>query len=279
MDRSVGPGRSNVSLEHWLFGSGPETGYGVQARSPGLNLSMYERLLEGIYAPLAGATLHGDAGPVDALMAHSANAATELLLSLISDGPPDAFGRKTFQSHTAVLPIELLQQGRLVLSDVEQALRSFNPASVGPSGILDPIVVPRNDRPDAEAQLGVGIGRFISRASVETLLTRLIQDPGARTLVLCRDSSQSDRRLTLLKIIEVLSFVCNLPIVSSLSDQPAGGVLNRFQLVVAARAFRADNSWVLLENALEIPALPRIPADAQRYLAMERCFRTTAAPS
>jgi len=277
VEGSVGPGGSNVSLQHWLFGSSPETGYGVRARSPGLNLSMYERLLDGIYAPLAGATLHGDAGPVDALMVHSANAATELLFSLISDGPPDAFGRKTFQSHTAVLPIELLQSGRLGFPDVERALRSSDPSSAGPSGILDPIVVSLNDRPDAEAQLGLGIGRFISRAAVETLVTRLIQDPGARTLVLCRDSSQSDRRLTLLKIIEVLNFVCHLPVVSSLSDQPAGGVLNRFQLVVAARAFRADNSWVLLENALETPALPRLPVAEERYLAMERCFRTAAA--
>ncbi len=124
-----------------------------------------------------------------------------------------------------------------------------------------------------------GIGRFLSLPSAETFLTRSLQTPDGRTLVLCRDTTPGIRRLTLMRILEVMHLACRLPFVSAISDNPAGPVATRFQLVVAARAFRTDNTWALLDNALDAATLPRIPEEAARYTTLSECFRTTSASS
>ncbi|HXY47294.1 MAG TPA: hypothetical protein VEK13_05310 [Thermoplasmata archaeon] len=278
-DRSAPAAASTVPLQHWVFGSSPEVGYGIKAKSPDLNLSMYDRRLDGIYAPLTGATLHGETGPLDVLMTHSANSATELLFSLITPGPDDSFGRKTYINHTAVLPLEPLQKGRLWFADVESAIRRFDASHAEDLGPVDPLTVAVHDELEAQDRVGAGIGRYLSRASAETLLTRMASDADARTLVLCRDSSPAERRATLLKIIEALNLACKIPIVSGLSDIPTGSAQARFQLVISARAFRADSTWALLDNALETPSLPRLEDPQGRYAALDRCYQAKVEPS
>ena len=212
-------------------------------------------------------------------MTHPANSATELLFSLITPGSDDSFGRKTYVNHTAVLPVDLLQKGRLTFPDVESAIRSYDASRGEDLGLVDPLQVPMHGELDAQVRVGSGIGRYLSPASAETLLTRMATSPEARTLILCRDSSSSDRHATLLKIIEAVNLACNLPIVSGLSDIPTGSAQSRFQLVVSARAFRADNTWALLDNALEAPSLPRLDDPEGRYAALDRCYQARVEPS
>ncbi|MCI4367414.1 MAG: hypothetical protein L3K08_06650 [Thermoplasmata archaeon] len=260
-------------LQHWIYGSVPEIGYSVRARSADLNLSFYARPLEGIYTPIAGENLHGDDVVVDVVMAHPTSGGNELLYSLIRPGPPDAeYQRRTFLNHTVVLPVAALRSGALTFDGVESAMRSFDPAHAGASGVVEPLAVPRIEDPTARTPPGRGIDRYLSRASAETLLTRSLQEPEGRTLVMARETTPVVRHQTLVKMLEVLSIACSLPFVSSLSDTPGGPVADRFQLVIAARAFRTDGSWALLDNALDAPSLPRAKGQAAAYDALAACY-------
>jgi hypothetical protein len=261
------------TLQHWIYGSVPEIGYSVRARSADLNLSFYARRLEGIYTPIAGENLHGEDVVVDVVMAHPTSAGNELLYSLIRPGPPDAeYQRRTFVNHTAVVPVAALRSGALTFDGVEAAMRSFDQTPAGASGIIDPLSVSRIEDPATRTLPGSGIDRYLSRASAETLLTRSLQEPGGRTLVMARETTPAVRHQTLVKVLEALSIACSLPFVSSLSDTPGGPVADRFQLVIAARAFRTDGSWALLDNALDDPSLPRAKGQEAAYDALAACY-------
>ena len=276
---ATAPG-GTLRLEHWLYGSVPEVGYSVRAQSAGLNLSFYARRLDGIYTPLTGESLHGDDGAVDVLMVHPASSGAELLVSLIGPGPLDEeYRRRTFVTHTAVVPTDALLDGRLGLDEVDRAIREFDVTPVPASGAIDPLIVRVTDSSGPPASPTPGIGRFLSFASAETLLTRCLKEPDGRTLVLCRDATPTVRRLTLMRIVEVFNLVCQLPFVSALSDSPAGPVASRFQWAVAARAFRTDSSWALLDNALDAPTLPRVPDEVLRYEKLTECYRTGTDPT
>lgn len=270
------PSGPTLALEHWTYGSAPEVGYSVLAQSADLNLSFYARRLDGIYTPLAGESLHGDETAVDVLMVHPASGGQELLVSLIREGPPDEeYRRRTFVNHTAVVPTGPLLSGRLGFDEIDRAIRAFDTSA---RGTLDPLPVVLRDPPGDPVVRSPGIGRFLSLPSAETLLSRTLQEPDGRTLVLCRDTTPAVRRLTLMRILEVMNLACRLPFVSSISDNPAGPVAARFQLVVAARAFRTDNTWALLDNALDAATLPRVPEELARYATLAQCYRTPGDP-
>jgi len=260
-----------LSLEHWIYGSVPEVGYSVRAQSAELNLSFYARRLDGIYTPIAGENLHGEDTVVDVAMVHPTGSGNELLYSLIRPGPRDAeYQRRTFVNHTAVVPLAPLRAGTVGFEDIDRAIRAFDQTRGDAVGSLDPLPVTAGT--GARAAPGIGLDRFVTRASAETLLSRVLQDPEARTLVLCRDSAPEVRRRTMVKLLELLALGCGLPVLPSLSDMPGLPVANRFQLVVSARAFRTDNSWALLDNALDAPSLPRVKDQDAAYASLTACF-------
>jgi hypothetical protein len=278
-DPASGPPASGpaLRLQHWIYGSAPEVGYTVLAQSADLNLSFYARRLDGIYTPLAGESLHGDQTEVDVLMVHPASSGNELLVSLIGPGPVDEeYRRRTFINHTAVVPTDPLRTGRLGFDAIDRAIRGFDRGTPPTAAALEPLSVPLTDPSGPPIPPAVGIGRYLSLASAETLLTRSLGEPDGRTLVLCRDTTPTIRRLTMMRILELLNVACGVPFVSSISDNPAGPVASRFQLVVAARAFRTDNTWALLDNALDSPSLPRVPNGTGQYEALADCYRTAA---
>ena len=271
------PDAPALTLEHWIYGSVPEVGYTVRGQSAGLNLSFYARRLEGIYTPLAGESLHGDQVVVNVMMVHPASSGSELLVSRIGPGPVDEeYRRRTFVNHTAVVPTAAVKGGQLSLEENDRAIREYDGRQPDASGALDPLTVRRSDSTGGPTTPGAGIGRYLTPGSAETLLTRTLQEPDGRTLVLCRDSTADVRRATLIRILEALCLSCGLPFVSSLSDNPGGPVASRFQLVVAPRAFRTDNTWAFLDNALDAPTLPRIPEAQALYDALARCFQGAA---
>jgi hypothetical protein len=276
----AGNGPTVARLQHWIFGSAPGTGYGVVAQTPDLNLGFYAKRLDGIYTPLTGENLHGDEAVVDVLMAHPASSGTELLLSWIGPGPTEEeFHRRTFVNHTVVAPVAPLRDGRLGFAAIEEAVRTFDRSRVRPTGSLEPLVVPLVAGRGPGGWAETGVRRYLSNASAETLLTRMLTAPDDATLVLSRQSSPAERRETLYRILETFHLACGLPFVSSLSDAPALPVVSRFQLVVAARAIRTDGSWALLDNTLESPTLPRVVGQESRYAALDRCYGTGSDPA
>lgn len=268
---SAPPG-ARLRLEHWVFGAAPEVGYSVRARSAELNLALYSKRLDGLYAPLRGEALHNPKEPVDALMVQPTGAGEELLLTFIGPGPPDEIAqRPTIASHTVVLPVASLRSGALGFEAVERAVRDFDRTHPEPLGTIDSLEVPLRE-PAARPRPGAGIARHLSRASAETLLTRWLSQPEGRTLILCRDTTTSQRRQALYRILETLPLACRVPFLPSLTEIPSGSFVDRFQLVVSARAFRTDNTWVLLDCALESPTLARLDGEEERYAALAGCY-------
>jgi hypothetical protein len=256
-------------LDHWIWGSVPDRGYGIRARTAGLNLGFYGPRLEGHYTPIRGDTVETSGPNVDIAMIHAASSGTELLYSVLGPGPDDERGRMTFANHTAVIPLRSLREGTVSLSGVDSALREFDRLHPEPVDEVPPISVPRP--PDGFGP-GREIGRFVTRAAAETLLSRLLLEPEGRTLLLARETPPLDRRRTLTALAEALHLVCEVPFVTSMSDGPTAAQLNRFQLVVSPRGLRADNTWAILDSTLDAPTLPRVEDQGPRYERLFACF-------
>jgi hypothetical protein len=263
------PGEGAAALEHWIWGSVPDRGYGIRAQSRGLNLGFYAPRLEGHYTPIRGDTVEASGPNIDIAMIHPASSATELLYSVLGPGPDDERGRITFANHTAVVPVRALRDRMLSLAAVDAALRRFDHDLPQPLDEIPPLSVPR---PGAEPASGREIGRYVTRAAGETLLSRLLMEPASRTLLLARETPPADRRKALIAVTEALTLVCDLPLMTSVSDGPTAAQLNRFQLVISPRGLRSDNTWAILDSTLEAPTLPRVDGQATRYEQLLECF-------
>ncbi len=257
-----------VSLHHWTYGVTPGEGYGIKAYSVGLNISLFDTALRGRYTPIRGDAVQSEGG-VNSRMVHPASSGEDVLLSRLGKGPPDELGRPTFQNHLAVIPRELLVQKRVSLSGVDEVMGSFdlaNPTALKDVGML------QVDPPLEAHRLGAGLRQHLTRAAVETVATRKMTEADGRTLVLCRDTLPPIRNEVLFRLVELLNFGANLPPFTAMSDAPTASQLNAFDLVIAPRGVRADNSWVIVEAGLPAAPLPRVAKAEWVYQAIEESY-------
>ncbi len=260
-----------ITLEHWIYGVSPDRGYGTRAVSSGLNPQLYIRHLAGHFTPVRVEKTTGGSTVIDARMVHPANAAGEVILSILGRGSADEYNRPTIQNHTVIVPQSLLRSGRLTLAAVERATFDYDRGHPTILGNMDPLTV----RLQAPAESGGAvptIRRLMTKASMDTLVTRLMGDPHGRTLVLCRGATNEARNDLLYAIIEVLCLDAEVPLFACISDAPTLSAMNHFRLAIASRGVRADASWMLLDSSLEKPALPTLRSKALVYARVAAAY-------
>jgi hypothetical protein len=211
-------------------------------------------------------------------MIHPVRTGREVLLSRITRGIPDEAGRPTFSNHTIVARVDLLKSGRITLDGAFRAIAAFDSKTPGAQGEVDLLKVPMRVEEDGPVRFGEGIHKHLTFAALETLATRFMKDAASRTLLLCRNSTAEARNATLLLIVELLSFRCGLPLFTAISDPPRASALNHFNLVIAQRGVRADQSWAILESALTEHVLPRVPDREEIYRALSATVRQSSEP-
>jgi len=266
-------GAGPMKLHHWLYGVTPGEGYGIKSYSAGLNIALFEAPLREKYTPIRGDAVQG-VGGVNSRMIHPASSGEDILLSKLGKGPPDEMGRPTFQNHITVIPRAVLAEKRLTLSGVEAAVAQFDLDKGSVVGEMPALEVPPAP---ADWRLGAGLRQHVTRAAVETVATRRISDPEARTLLLSRDTMPAVRNEVLYRLIELLVFKIGLKPFVAMSDAPTASALNTFNLVVAPRGVRADGSWGIIETSMEAPALPRISKVYEVYEAIEQSYAADTA--
>jgi hypothetical protein len=264
----------NVRLHHWLYGVTLGIGYGTKAVSKGLNTSLYESKLKGHLTPIRGEAVQGD-GSVDMRMIHPVGAGEEILLSALGKGPRDEEGRPTFQNHSVIVPTTLLKEGRLSFAVLDQAIRDNDLKNPSQAGVMELMELPLLPA-DGGYRPGRGIRQQMNRAAVETLASRRMGDAYGRTLVLMRGSTPQQRNTALYLLYELLNFRCEVPFFTASSDAPTTPTLNFFNLLIASRGIRADNSWVLLDAALEKAAVARVAKKEAVYKQIEEAFAQEA---
>lgn len=260
-----------VEIDHWVYGVIQGIGYTTKSISRGLNVSLYDAALQGHYTPIRPAAVQTAEAHLNLQMIHPVVSGHEILLSRIGPGPTDEAGRPTFVNHTAVVPVDALRSGQFTLEAVYAALEKFEVASGGVTGETDPLKVPTR-APSPDLAFGAGIHRHVSFAALETLATRMLDDPRSRTLLLCRNSTPEGRVKTLHLVVELLNWACGLPMFSSISDAPTSSAMNYFNLVVSPRGVRADTSWALLESTLAQATLRRSPNRENVYETLASAF-------
>src|SRR3990172_5579858 len=133
--------------------------------------------------------------------------------------------------------------------------------------------IPLRAKGEGPLSLGVGVHKHVTLPALETLATRMMAEPGGRTLLLCRNTTADARNTTLHLIVELLGLACGLPFFTAISDAPRASALNFFNSVVAPRGVRADSSWVLLESALGENVLPRVSGRDEVYQVISSAYR------
>jgi hypothetical protein len=263
-----------AQLHHWIYGVTPGVGYGNKAHSRGMNISLYESKLKGHLTPIRGEAVQGD-GSVDMRMVHPVGTGEEMLISVLGKGPRDEEGRPTFANHSIVAATRLLKEGRTSFAALEAAVKEYDAKNPSVTGVMEKIEMPLLPA-DAPHQLGRGIRQHINRAAVETLASRRMGDAYGRTLVLARNSDPASRNALFYLLLELLNLKAEVPYFTGSSDAPTTPTLNYFNLVVAARGVRADNSWVLLDAAMEKAAIPHVPKRDAVYKVIEETYMREA---
>jgi hypothetical protein len=256
-----------------MYGVTPGQGYGIKGASSGLNIALFEAPLKGFYTPIRGDAVQSGGG-VDFRMIHPAASGDDLLLSRLGRGPPDELGRPTFQNHIAIIPRELLEAGRVSFATVDAALAAWEKANAGVVGELSPLDVLG---PAGGSRLGSGLRDHVTRAAVETLATRRMDDPEARTLLLCRDTPPAIRNEILFHLVELLNLVADVAPFTAMSDAPTASSMNTFNLVVAPRGVRGDGTWGIVESSAETAPLRRTAKREGVYNAIAQAFAADAA--
>lgn len=276
--RPEGPGPEPADgvlrLEHWIYGASPEKGYGTKAESHGLNGPLYHRYLGNHFTPVRVEKTASGSTVIDARMIHPAPANDEVLLSVLGRGVADEYNRPTIANHTVVLPGALLREGRLTFALAEAAILDYDRRVPKAAGRIDPLTV-HLPAPDAPRESpGNGIRRLITKAAVDTLVSRFLSDAQGRTLLLCRDSTHQYRNELLYKLVELLHAGGEIPMFTAISDAPTLSAMNHFRLAISSRGVRADSTWTLLDASIDRPTLSPIRGRAPVYSRVAEAFGT-----
>ncbi len=265
---------STLELEHWIYGVSPEKGYGVKAESHRLNGPLYMRYLDNNFTPVRVEKTANGGTVIDARMIHPAPANDEVLLSILGRGAPDEYNRPTIQNHSIVIPGGPLRAGQLRFSDAEAAVVDFDRRYPKAAGKMEPIMLTLRDPHEVREPLGAGIRRLITKAAVETLATRFLSDHQARTLVLCRGSTNQYRNELLYHLVELLHSGGEIALFPAISEAPTLSAMNHFHLAISSRGVRADASWTLLDASIDEAALPPLRGKNPIYGRIAEAFAT-----
>lgn len=261
-----------IQLEHWIYGASPEKGYGTKAESTGLNGPLYQRYLGNHFTPVRVEKTASGSTVIDARMIHPAPANDEVLLSVLGRGVADEYNRPTIANHTVVLPGALLRSGRLSLAVAEAAVLEFDRRVPKASGKIEPLSLRLQPADAPRESPGAGIRRLITKAAVDTLVSRFLSDSHGRTLLLCRGSTHQYRNELLYKLVELLSATAEIPLFTAISDAPTLSAMNHFRLAISSRGVRADGTWTLLDASIDRPTLQPIRGRAPVYTKVAEAF-------
>jgi hypothetical protein len=265
----------SLQLEHWIYGASPEKGYGTKAESSGLNGPLYQRYLGTHFTPVRVEKTASGSTVIDARMIHPAPANDEVLLSLLGRGIPDEYNRPTIQNHTVVLPGKHLRSGRLTFAMAEAAILDYDRRVPKAVGRIEPLSLRLLPVDAPKENMGAGIRRLITKAAVDTLVSRFLADPGGRTLLLCRGSTHQYRNELLYKLVELLGAGNEIPPFIAISDAPTLSAMNHFRLAISSRGVRADSTWTLLDASIDRATLDHVRGRAPVYSRIAEAFGTT----
>jgi len=265
-----------LQLEHWIYGASPEKGYGTKAESMGLNGPLYQRYLGSHMTPVRVEKTASGSTVIDARMIHPAPANDEVLLSILGRGVADEYNRPTIQNHTVVLPGKLLRAGRLSFTMAEGAILDYDRRVPKASGRIEPLSLRLPPESAPRENPGTGIRRFITKAAVDTLVSRFLADGHGRTLLLCRGSTHQYRNELLYKLVELLSAGGEIPQFTAISDAPTLSAMNHFRLAISSRGVRADGTWTLLDASIDRATLQPIRGRAPVYSRVAEAFENVS---
>jgi hypothetical protein len=268
------PAEEVLQLEHWIYGATPEKGYGTKAESTGLNGPLYTRYLGNHFTPVRVEKTASGSTVIDARMIHPAPANDEVLLSILGRGVADEYNRPTIANHTAVLPGALLRSGKLTFAMAETAILDFDRRIPKASGRIEPLSLRLAAEGTPRESPGAGIRRLITKAAVDTLVSRFLTDAQGRTLLLCRGSTHQYRNELLYKLVELLNAGGEIPLFTAISDAPTLSAMNHFRLAISSRGVRADGTWTLLDASIDRPTLQPIRGRTPVYSRVAEAFGT-----
>ncbi|MCI4353542.1 MAG: hypothetical protein L3K14_09230 [Thermoplasmata archaeon] len=263
-----------IQLEHWIYGASPEKGYGTKAESIGLNGPLYQRYLGNHFTPVRVEKTASGSTVIDARMIHPAPANDEVLLSVLGRGIPDEYNRPTIANHTVVLPGKLLRSARLSFNLAEAAILDFDRRVPKATGRIEPLSVRLPAEVVPREHPGAGIRRLITKAAVDTLVSRFLTDSHGRVLLLCRGSTHQYRNDLLYKLVELLHAGGEIPLFTAISDAPTLSAMNHFRLAISSRGVRADGTWTLLDASIDQPTLHPIRGRTPVYSRVAEAFGT-----
>ncbi len=185
----------------------------------------------------------------------------------------DEYGRRGVIHHSAIIDRKDLQSGKVSLFDIEEAMNKFDEANPAPKGDIAPLEVTSYE--PGQFRYKDKIHKYISKASVEILATRMMNASRNRTSFRCQGAGTKGRKNIALYLVELLGFRGGIPI-SFCTERPINSeYYGFFNLAVTERAIAPDanaEDWAVINwDELNV-GMPRIGGKEEVYKLIDDAF-------
>ena len=196
-----------------------------------------------------------------------------VLFSFIYHKVIDEYGRKGVIHHSAIIDRKDLQSGKVSLFDIEEAMNKFDEANPAPKGDIPPLEVPAYE--PGQFRYQDKIFKYISKASVETLATRMMTASRNRTSFRCQGAGTKARKNIALYLVELLGFRGGIPISFTTERPISSEYYGFFNLAVTERAIAPDanaEDWAVINwDELDV-GMPRVGGKDDVYKLIDDAF-------
>jgi hypothetical protein len=266
------PRRDSMKVDHFVWY--PLHGKGYQdkpvAISGDFNPGLFTNVFKQEFAPLILSYSEAD---YRGFMLFNKPTMSHILFSYIYHKVVDEFGRRGVIHHSAIIEKKALMKGEITILEVEAAMKKFDEEYPMPKGDIPALELPVHDKPKFEYE-GM-IHKYISKAAVETLATRMLSSKESKTAFRCQGAGKDKRKSIAIYLTELLTFKCGIPI-SFCTERPiTTEYYEFFNLAVTERAVAPEanaESWAVINWDVSDPGMKRLGGKDAAYKAIDEAF-------
>lgn len=186
----------------------------------------------------------------------------------------DEYGRTGVFHHSVIIDRNYLQRGEISLFSVEKAMVGFDKKVQFPKGNIEKLQVELNEKPTFSYS---NLKKYVSKASVETLATRLMSNERNKTIFRCLGANQRERFKIAIYLIELLNFNCGIKEISFSNEIPLTAEYYKlFDILILERAYPPESDaedWAVIPWDLEESKLQRIKGKEDVYKKIDDVFK------
>ncbi|MEW5937611.1 MAG: hypothetical protein AB1665_07325 [Candidatus Thermoplasmatota archaeon] len=230
---------ASVRLEHFVYGN--DKGYRMMGQSDPKNLEMYTEPYRGFYLPVSQSYVKEIKEPLRVIV----SGGSFILFSRISQSQ-DEIGRLSLENHSAVVPRNLLSEGKIDYEALDRAMEEFESTHHSRKGNIPQMEIPIQAR-DLGQSLAE-LSKYLPREKIEALISLYTKDTKKKIILQLPRANFQERT----KIAYLLSLLIDIKLgvvpISVFPDVPYPDATDVFSLIITQKdpGIKPTRRWAMI---------------------------------